>query len=303
VIGENKAVEDLTVVVTGASSGVGLAAAEEFARRGARGVVVGRNPDRLAAAVSRVREAGGSSGAPEPDQFRADFARLDDVRALAAHLLDRYEKIDVLANNAGGLVPKFASTVDGYEATIQGNHLAPFLLTNLLLDLVVAAPNARVVTVVTEVYAGRLDFDNLQSERSHQFFRAYQRTKLCALLFAFELARQLEGTGATSNAVSPGPSKTRFGDDMSGAAALFPKVMKRLPIFASPEKGARTLLYATAASELDGVSGRFFFKSRERETKPITHDTEVAARLWHISEELCRLSTGSVMSQAGERDA
>jgi retinol dehydrogenase-14 len=289
-----------TAVVTGASTGVGFVAARQLAAEGAQVVMVSRHPERGAAAHAQVAEA--ASG-PAPELLLADLSSQAEIRLLAAQIQDRHDRIDVLLNNAAGIFAKREPTVDGIERTFATNHLAPFLLTNLLLDLVVAAPNARVVTVVTEVYAGRLDFDNLQSERSHQFFRAYQRTKLCALLFAFELARQLEGTGATSNAVSPGPSKTRFGDDMSGAAALFPKVMKRLPIFASPEKGARTLLYATAASELDGVSGRFFFKSRERETKPITHDTEVAARLWHISEELCRLSTGSVMSQAGERDA
>jgi NAD(P)-dependent dehydrogenase (short-subunit alcohol dehydrogenase family) len=147
----------------------------------------------------------------------------------------------------------------------------------------------RVVTVATEVYAKRIDFANLQGERSHQFFKAYQRSKLCNILFAFELARHLQGTGATSNAVSPGPSRTRFGDNMTGAAGLFPKVMKRMPMFGPPQKGAQTLVHAAVAPELEGVSGRFYFKSKEYETKPITHDREIAARLWQVSEQLCGL--------------
>jgi NAD(P)-dependent dehydrogenase (short-subunit alcohol dehydrogenase family) len=127
------------------------------------------------------------------------------------------------------------------------------------------------------------------SERGHQFFKAYQRSKLCNILFAFELSRRLQGTSATSNAVSPGPSRTRFGDNMTGAAGVLPKVMKRMPVFGSPEKGAQTLVYAATAAELDGVSGRFFFKSKEYETKPVTHDRELAVRLWRHSEQLCGL--------------
>jgi daunorubicin C-13 ketoreductase len=148
--------EGFTVVVTGASSGVGLAAAEEFARRGAQVVVTGRDPARLAVAVDSVREAGAGR---EPDRFHADFTRLDDVRALAAHLLDRYPKIDVLANNAGGIIRSFRSTVDGFEATIQANHLAPFLLTNLLRERL---RGGRVVNTASDAHRiGVVDPDDL----------------------------------------------------------------------------------------------------------------------------------------------
>jgi NAD(P)-dependent dehydrogenase (short-subunit alcohol dehydrogenase family) len=215
---------------------------------------------------------------------------------------ERHERIDVLLNNAGGVFSKRDLSADGIEMTLATNHLAPFLLTNLLLDLILAAPGGRVVTVASEVYAKRLDFENLQSERRHQFFKAYQRTKLCNILFAFELARRLEDTTATSNAVSPGPSKTRFGDSLTGAAGLFPKVMKRLPVFRSPEHGARTLVYAASAPELDGVTGRFFFKSREYDTKPVTHDRALAERVWRLSEELCALAPAPTVREGALRD-
>jgi len=133
-------------------------------------------------------------------------------------------------------------------------------------------------------------FENLQGERSYQFFKAYQRSKLCNVLFAFELARRLTASHATSNVVSPGPSKTGFGEGMAGAAGVFARTMKRTPRFGSAEKGARTLIYAATEPELEGVSGRFFYKSKELATKPVTHDVAIADRLWQLSDELCSRS-------------
>jgi retinol dehydrogenase 14 len=286
-----------TVLVTGANSGVGFAAAQVLAQRGARVLMVCR--DRTRGEDARARLEILATGAA-PRLYLADLASQAEIRRVAEEIRDDHAHIDVLLNNAGAVFSKRDLTADGIERTFAINHLAPFLLTNLLLEAILAAPHGRVVTVATEVYAKRIDFANLQSERSHQFFRAYQRSKLCNILFAFELARRLQGTSATSNAGSPGPSRTRFGDNMTGAAGLFPTVMKRLPMFSSPEKGAQTLVYAATAPELDGVSGRFFFKSKEYRTKPITHDREVAARLWHLSEQLCGLVSAL---DAGERHA
>jgi NAD(P)-dependent dehydrogenase (short-subunit alcohol dehydrogenase family) len=277
---------DQTVLITGANSGIGFAAADVLARRGARVLMLCRDRSRGEDARGRLRAL---ATGPAPQLYLADLSSQAEIRRVAEEIREDYGHVDVLLNNAGGVFAKRELTADGIERTFATNHLAPFLLTTLLLDSVLAAPRGRVVTVASEVYAKRLDVDNLQSERRHQFFKAYQRSKLCNILFAFELARRLHESSATSNAVSPGPSKTRFGDNMSGAAGAFPKIMKRLPVFAPPERGAQTLVYAATAPELDGVSGRFFFKSAEYETKPVTHDLDAAARLWDISEQLCGL--------------
>jgi NAD(P)-dependent dehydrogenase (short-subunit alcohol dehydrogenase family) len=272
VIGENKAVEDLTVVVTGASSGVGLAAAEEFARRGARVVVVGRDPDRLATAVSRVREAGGSA----PDQFRADFARLDDVRALAAHLLDRHEKIDVLANNAGGMVPKFVSTVDGYESTIQGNHLGPFLLTNLLRERL---RGGRVVNTASDAHKmGVVDPDNLTGEgRKYGAWQAYGASKAANILFAAEAGRRWPDILSTS--YHPGVVRSRFGSD-SFAVSLFYKVA---PFLVTPAGGADTMVWLTTTDAANVTQGGYYIKRKLSQPAPAAADPVLAARLWEAS--------------------
>ncbi len=276
-----------TVLITGANSGVGFVAAKELGAAGAQIVMVCRDPVR--GENARVQIAELSSGA-DPELLLADLSSLREIRGLADEVRDRHDRIDVLLNNAGTVFNKRELTVDGIEKTFATNHIAPFLLTNLLQDLIVAAPAGRIVTVATEIYAKKLDFANLQGERSYQFFKAYQASKLANVLFAFELARRLEGTGTTSNVVSPGPSRTGFGNGLTGAAKVFTTVMKRMPMFGTAENGARVLVYAAADPSLDGVSGRFFFKLRELETKPITHDTEITARIWRVSEELSGLA-------------
>ncbi len=278
------AMAERTVLVTGANSGVGFAAARNLAGQGARIVMVCRDRERGEQARAQLAEH--ASAAP-PELLIADLSSQADVRALADAVRAQYERIDVLLNNAGAVFAKRELSVDGIEKTFATNHLAPFLLTNLLLDLLRSAPGGRVVTVASEIYSRKLDFDNLQGERSYQFFKAYQRSKLCNVLFAYELARRLDGEGVTSNVVSPGPSKTGFGRDMTGLPLLFTRVMKSTPRFGTPENGARTLVYAASEPALADVSGRFFYKSKELRTKPITHDLATAARLWEISAELC----------------
>ena len=277
-----------TVLVTGANSGVGFVAAKGLAEAGAEIVMVCRDARRGEEAQARIAER---ATGPPPQLFIADLSSQEEIRDLARDIHLAHDQIDVLLNNAGGVFAKRELTADGIEKTFATNHLAPFLLTNLLLDLVKAAPAGRVITVATEVYAKQLDFANLQGERSYQFFKAYQRSKLSNILFAFELARRLEGSAATSNAVSPGPSKTGFGNNISGPVGLLLKLMKRLPIFGSAENGAKTLIYAAADPQLPGVTGRFFFESKELATKPVTHDSGIAARLWSVSDELCGLTT------------
>ena len=279
-----------TVVVTGANSGVGFVTAKRLAEAGAETVMVCRDPGRGETARARIAE---SATGPAPQLFIADLSSQDEIHDAARDINFAHDRIDVLLNNAGSVFNKGERSIDGIEKTFATNHLAPFLLTNLLQDQLLAAPAARVVTVASEIYSSKLDFENLQGERSYNFFKAYQQSKLCNVLFAFELARRLDDTNVTSNVVSPGPSKTGFGANMTGPARTFTRIMKATPRFGTPEKGARTLVYAATAPELEAVTGRFYYKEKELATKPVTHDTEIAAHLWHISDELCGLGKGS----------
>jgi NAD(P)-dependent dehydrogenase (short-subunit alcohol dehydrogenase family) len=281
---------DKTVVVTGANSGVGFVTAKRLAEAGAEIVMVCRDPERGETARAQIAEIATGRA---PQLFIADLSSQDDIHDVARDIHLAHDSVDVLLNNAGSVFNKGERTIDGIEKTFATNHLAPFLLTNVLQDLLLAAPAARVVTVASEIYSRKLDFENLQGERSYNFFKAYQQSKLCNVLFAFELARRQDQTNVTSNVVSPGPSKTGFGANMTGPARTFTRVMKATPRFGTPEKGARTLIYATTAPELEGASGHFYYKERELATKPVTRNTEIAAHLWQISEAMCGLGKGS----------
>lgn len=280
-----------TVLVTGANSGLGLQTARALTAAGAQLILLCRDRRRGATARDEIARIAGGGNAP--DLVLADLFSQADIRRAAADIRNRYDHLDVLVNNAGGVFSKRELTGDGIEKTFALNHLAPFLLTHLLLDLIRAAPQGRIVTVSSEIHAKKLDWDNLQSEKSHQFLKAYKVTKTENILFTNELARRLHTTTVTANAVSPGPSRTGFGDNLTGAAAAFPKVMKKMPFFHSAEKGSRVVVYAAAEPTLAGVSGEFFMNSKPRKSKPITHSPEAAARLWLLSEQLTGLAADS----------
>jgi NAD(P)-dependent dehydrogenase (short-subunit alcohol dehydrogenase family) len=272
------------VLITGANSGVGFATALDLAKRGARVLMVCRNPARGARALAEVAKV--AAGAV-PELLLADMSSQLSVRTLVDEIHRRVAAIDVLVNNAAGIFTRRELTTDGIEKTFATNHLGPFLLTNLVLDLVCASSGGRIVNVAADGYPSKLDFDNLQSEKSHFFLGAYFRSKLENIIFTFDLATRLQGTGVTVNCVSPGPTRTRFGDDLTGLPSLLPRLAK--PLFPSPEKGARTMIYLASSPDVAGVSGRFFLRQRARRTKPVTHDTEVAARLWSVSADLVGL--------------
>ena len=274
-----------TILITGANNGIGFWSARGLAAQGAEIILVCRNAARGKAALADIA----AMSTAQPTLLIADLFSQQAIRQLATDVESRFDHLDVLINNAGDVFSKRQLTVDGIEKTFALNHLAPFLLTNLLLDLVKAAPQGRIVAVSSEVHAGKLDWDNLQSEKSHQFFKAYAATKTENILFTYELARRLNGTNVTANAVSPGPSRTGFGNNLTGVAAAFPKVMKKMPFFHSAEKGARVVIYAAAEPALAGVTGQFFMNSKPRKSKPITHDPSVAAQLWRLSSALTAL--------------
>ncbi|MEV0215156.1 SDR family NAD(P)-dependent oxidoreductase [Micromonospora sp. NPDC050695] len=265
--------EDLTgrrlVVVTGASSGIGLAAAIKLACRGDQVVLVGRDPARLQSAAERVRETSGE----RPELFRADFAVLDDVRRLADWLRDAYDRIDVLANNAGAIALQPLTTVDGFELSIQANHLAPFLLTNLLADRI-----GRIVVTASGAHRfGALDPDDLNGPlRSYRPMGAYGTSKQANILFTAEAARRWPGIPAYS--FHPGVVRTRFAND----SRLVAFGMRVLP-FRSPEKGAETLLWLTNQDPARLVDGGYYYNRRLRRPYRKAADPRLAARLWTAS--------------------
>jgi NAD(P)-dependent dehydrogenase (short-subunit alcohol dehydrogenase family) len=276
-----------TALVTGSSAGVGFVTARALAERGATVLMVSRDPDHAAVALEAVRAV---ATGPAPRVLLADLSSMDSVRALASSVRGQCDHLDVLINNAAAVFRRREMTVDGIEKTLATNHLAPFLLTNLLLDRVRSAPAGRIVNVASESHASEIHWDNLEGERGYNFFRAYLLSKACNLLFTYELARRLAGTAVTVNAVSPGPTMTSFGRGEGGPVVLLRALMRVLRfvgIAGTPERGARTMIHLACSDEVEHVTGRFFVRGRERRTNRITHDADVAARLWRASEALC----------------
>ncbi len=273
-----------TVLITGATSGLGLETARQLAQRGAQVVMVARDPERGRLGQESVAEV---SAGLAPDLLFADLSSQPSIRLLADEVRSRFSHIDVLVNNAGAVFSRRELTADGIEHTFAVNHLAAFLLTRLLFDLLLAAPAGRIVNVSSEIHSATLDFENLQGEKHYNFLEAYYQSKLENILFTYELARRATRTRVTVNSLSPGPTRTRFGDNLDGLARLFPLFMKNIPfLFVPPQVGAHTSVYLASSPEVQGLSGRFFFKGREARTKPISYDENVARRLWKISEAL-----------------
>ncbi len=274
------------VLVTGGTGGIGKATAAGVARLGARVGIVGRDRLRAEAAAADIRREADKSVV---DVFVADMSSQAELRRLAADVLDRYPRLDVLVNNVGGFWATRHSTADGLEHSFAVNHLAPFLLTNLLLDRLQASAPSRVVTVSSGAHAqGRIDFDDLQAERNYQGGRAYSQSKLANVMFTYELARRLEGTGVTANVLHPGVVRTGFGAEDSGRFTGLLVPIARL-FMKTPERGAATPVYLASSPEVEGVSGRYFAKGKPKRSAGRSYDTDVAAYLWSVSWKLVGL--------------
>jgi NAD(P)-dependent dehydrogenase (short-subunit alcohol dehydrogenase family) len=279
-------IDGKVVMVTGASAGIGRVTARELAARGGTVVMVGHDPGRSAEALAEVERA---ATGQKPVLLRADFASLRSVRELAAEVKKRYDHLDVLVNNAGGMFLEHRVTEDGYEWTFAVNHLAPFLLTNLLRDRLEAAPAGRVVTVASMAHIrARLDFDDLQSERSFKGWQVYGRSKLCNILFANELARRLQGTRVTSNSLHPGVIASRFGQNNNVLVRL--GLLAARPFLKTVEQGAATSIYLATSPAAAGVTGKYFDEGRERPPASAARDEAAARRLWEVSERLTGLA-------------
>jgi retinol dehydrogenase-14 len=270
-----------TVLVTGATGGIGRATAVCLSAMGAHLAITGRDRGRTEAAARDMRAA---CGGPV-DVFVADLSAQSEVRRLADEVLQRLPRLHVLVNNVGGYWNTRHVTADGLEHTFALNHLAPFLLTNLLVDRLRAGAPARVVTVSSHAHTGgRIDFDDLQGERSYSGARAYNQSKLANVLFSYELARRLAGTSVTANAVHPGVVRTAFGaEDPAGVQRLLVPLIR--PLMKSPARGAASSVHVASGPDLEQVTGRYFANSKPRRSSEPSYDQAAAARLWQVTAD------------------
>jgi retinol dehydrogenase-14 len=281
-----------TVLVTGGTGGIGKATALGLARMGAHLAITGRDVGRTEGAAREIRAASGGQVAV----FVADLSSQSQVRRLADEVLETLPRIDVLINNVGGYWNTRHLTADGLERTFALNHLAPFLLTNLLLDRLKHSAPARVVTVSSNAHAtGRIDFDDLQGERSYSGARAYNQSKLANVLFTYELAKRLRAAAVTANALHPGVVSTSFGaEDPGHAQRLFVPFMR--PFMKAPAQGAATSIHVATAPDLQQVTGRYFADSKPKRSSKRSYDAAAAARLWQVSADLVGLRAPAITS-------
>jgi retinol dehydrogenase-14 len=275
-------------LITGGTNGIGKSTAHELARMGAMVVIVGRDARKTSRVVEEIRQA---SGNDRVDSLLADLSSQEEVRRLANEFESKYSHLHVLLNNAGGVFMRRQLSVDGIEMTFALNHLAPFLLTNLLLDKIRASAPARIINVSSGAHtSGKIEFDNLQGERNYSP-RAYDDSKLATILFTMELARRLEGTGVTINALHPGFVSTGFGKNNPGF--LMKTIRAVVPLIArSPEKGAETSIYLASSPEVQSITGKYFVDRKVTQPAPRATDMVVAGRLWDTSAGMVHLADG-----------
>jgi NAD(P)-dependent dehydrogenase (short-subunit alcohol dehydrogenase family) len=272
-------------MVTGATSGIGAVTAQALAQQGATVILVGRNLEKCADTVNRIKQQTGNSAV---EFMQADLSAQKEVRQLAEQFKSRYQRLDVLVNNAGAIFLRRQETVDGIEMTFGLNHLNYFLLTNLLLDTIKASASARIINVSSRAHRrAQINFDDLQSRSRYNGQRAYGQSKLANVLFTYELARQLEGTGVTANALHPGVVATRFAMNNGPVVSLFMGLFHLAAL--SPEQGAQTSIYLATSPDVEGVTGKYFVEKKAVPSAPASYDTAAASRLWQVSAELTGL--------------
>ncbi len=269
-------------VVTGATSGIGEVTARELARKGARVVIVCRNRTKGEEVRAGIRQATGR----DVELVVADLAVQAEVRRAAREILERWDRLDLLVNNAGAIHPQRTTTPDGIETTFAVNHLAPFLLTNLLLDRLKHSAPARIVNVASRAHVRyRVNFEDIEFHEGYLGLKAYAQSKLCNVLFTYELARRLEGTRVTANCLHPGVIASGFGHDHAGLFSVLVHIAS--PFMWTPEKGARSSIRLATAPELASVSGKYFDENgNETRSSRRSYDHESQRRLWELSERM-----------------
>jgi NAD(P)-dependent dehydrogenase (short-subunit alcohol dehydrogenase family) len=273
-------------LITGGNSGIGKATALGLAKLDATVVIVSRDRDKGEAALLEIRTRSGNKNV---DAMVCDLSSQDSVRELAHDFRGRYKRLHVLINNAGIFLPKRTVTVDGLEATFATNHLGHFLLTNLLLDLLKANAPSRIINLTSSAHYGtEMDFEDLQGEKKYSGYHAYSQSKLANVLFTYQLAKLLEGTGVTANCLHPGVVRTGFGKDQSGLMNILVRIGS--PFMMSADGAARAAVYLATSPELEKVTGKFYSKGKETESSKQSYNTASAERLWKQSAELTNWS-------------
>lgn len=274
------------VLITGATRGIGLETTLALASMGATTVLVGRDPQRTAQVTAQIQAQTGNT---QVDYLIADLSSLAETRCLAQTFLQRYDHLHVLINNAGAIFLKRQETIEGFENTFALNHLSPFLLTNLLLDVLRSSAPARIINVSSAAHRfTRMRFDDLQLKRFYNAWIAYGQSKLANIYFTIGLEGWMDGNGVTANALHPGMVATNFGKSNGG---LFSRVMNLSQLMAlSPQEGAQTSIYLAASPAVEGVSGKYFVRCHPVTPSPAAQDLSAARRLWDISLEMTGLS-------------
>ncbi|MDA4127230.1 MAG: SDR family oxidoreductase [Thaumarchaeota archaeon] len=279
-------IDGTTCVITGASSGIGKASAEQLASMGAHVVMVCRSQRKGEKAKAEVEA---KSGSKSVEMMLADLASFASVRAFAEEYAKNHGSLHILLNNAGVARPLRSLTVDGFETTFQVNYLSHFLLTNLLLPILEKSAPSRIVNVSSVAhYGGHLNFDDLQMEKGYGVMRAYSQSKLALVLFTHELARKLRGTGVTANCLHPGAVATNIWGDWLGPAAFLGKVTRLFML--SPEKGAKTQVYLASSPDVEGVSGEYFEFHGRKQSSADSYNQGLAERLWDTSAKMVGLA-------------
>lgn len=269
-------------LVTGANSGIGKVTALEIAKMGAIVVMLCRDPKKGEDALAEIKQISGNESV---DLMIADLSSLNSVRQLATDFTAKYNYLHVLINNAGIHLPERMLTVDGYEYMFATNHLGHFLLTNLLLDVIKASAPARIINVSSEAHIfGRFDFDDLNLDKKFNEIQAYGRSKLANILFTYELARRLEGTGVTVNCLHPGAVLTNF----PRHSKMVQRAVELAPpgLLISPEVGARTTIYLATSPEVENVTGKYYEHLKAKKSSRRSYDVNLQKKLWEVSEKL-----------------
>jgi NAD(P)-dependent dehydrogenase (short-subunit alcohol dehydrogenase family) len=269
-------------LVTGATDGIGKVSARVLAELGAKVIIVGRNPEKSAIVLAELRSISGNENI---DLLMADLAVMQEVRDLAEQVISRYDRIDVLLNNAGGYFTKHEITSDGLEMTFALNHMSYFLLTNKLMELLKYSAPARIVNVSSNAHYGvDMEFENLNGEQEYKAWKAYQKSKLANVLFTYELLKKVPAD-ITVNCLHPGFVATNFGHNNGGFVGPVLKIAQRISAI-NPEEGAETSIFLCSSPEVKGVTGKYFFKCKPKTSSQESRNKDTGKRLWQISADL-----------------
>ena len=269
-------------LVTGSTDGIGKVSARVLAEMGAKVIIVGRNPEKSAAVLTELKSVSGNENI---DLLLADLAVMQEVRDLAEQVIGRYDRLDVLLNNAGGYFTKHEITSDGLEMTFALNHMSYFLLTNKLMELLHSSTPSRIVNVSSGAHYGvDIEFDNLNGEQDYKAWKAYQKSKLANVLFTYELLKKVPAD-ITVNCLHPGFVATNFGNNNGGFVSPVLKIAKRISAI-DPEEGAKTSIFLCSSPEVEEVSGKYFFKCQPKTSSRESRNMDTAKRLWQISSDI-----------------